>query len=180
MVGSDQDPAAPIVVDTLPQHLPEHPTQTQASTRSQPRAPNRSRETRRIVRLYATPEPLTLAEQQVAALVWLCRNEYPETIGADVPQKDLERCLADLCRQEGWPFLHWTSIGRVLAKVAPRHFRKVRGNRERFYQLPRRLPARLATWAQQWAEQSVVGKTKKYQRPMAEGVGFEHRYPSMT
>jgi hypothetical protein len=44
-----------------------------------------------IKHLYPEAEPLKVAEQQVAALVWQIQTECPELIGRLVPQAHLAR-----------------------------------------------------------------------------------------
>lgn len=90
----------------------------------------------RVFRLY--PEPATpsamRAPAQAAAYLSILRDTVPVS-GHWLIASDLARCYEEIATKEEWPILHWSAIGRELAKLTRRKTIKRYGRRHVAYLL---------------------------------------------
>ena len=101
-------------------------------------APKARAKRRRICVEGLYPDPPRKSQEHAAALLQLICEECPEKIGKYIPHSHLERTYDELCRMEGWARLHWTVLGRELAKLTDRKKVKRNGKALRVYRIPRR------------------------------------------
>ena len=118
--------------------FPELVTRTGALGRGESLAPKSRAKRRRICVEGLYPDPPRKAQAHAAALLQLICDECPEKVGKYIPHVHLERTYVELCRMEGWGRLHWTAMGRELAKLTDRKKVKRHGKALRVYRIPRR------------------------------------------
>ena len=119
---------------SLPQLVPP----PGALSRGNGLAPKARAKRRRICVEGLYPDPPRPARVHAAALLQLICDECPEKIGKYIPHAHIERTYDELCRKEGWDRLHWTALGRELAKLTDRKKVKRNGKALRVYRIPRR------------------------------------------
>ena len=116
---------------------PELVIPTGAPGRGDSLAPKARAKRRRICVEGLYPDPPRKPQAHAAALLQLIRDECPEKIGKYIPHAHLERTYDELCRMEGWAPLHWTTLGRELAKLTDRKKVKRNGKALRVYRIRR-------------------------------------------
>ena len=117
---------------------PELVTPTGVLGRGDSLAPKARAKRRRICVEGLYPDPPRKAQAHAAALLQLICDECPEKVEKYIPHAHLERTYDELCRIEGWARLHWTALGRELAKLTDRKKVKRNGRALRVYRIPRR------------------------------------------
>ena len=105
-----------------------------------PEAPRPRRRALKIARLYpqnASPLPADLHVAHLAKALIDASDDFPELLRRWIPKEDLQKYYLQICQANAWEPLHWTLMGRALAKVAHRRRPKINNRHKTCYKISR-------------------------------------------